>query len=206
MTVAPTGSAAALLNGSTYHSVLGIRPINKKGEVFGNEYTIIAQVKGKLDGVDYIFLDEVSMVACHEFYKISAQLCKARNVTDIPLGGVNMIFAGDFAQLAPVGGQSPYQKTVGTSIDASQTLKGQQAAIGKALWHQITVVILQENMRQKVQSIEDAKLWTALENMRYAACMLEDIAFLRSKIAGKHPGQPRLANNFFLQCIYYYSI
>ena len=97
MTVAPTGSAATLLNGSTYHSVLGIRPVNKKGEVFGNEHTIIAQVKGKLDGVDYIFLDEVSIVACHEFYKISAQLCKARNMTDIPFGGVNMIFAGDFA-------------------------------------------------------------------------------------------------------------
>ena len=166
MTVAPTGSAAALLNGSTYHSVLGIRSVNKKGEVFGNEQVLIAQVKGKLDGVDYIFLDEVSMVACHDLYKISAQLCKARNVTDIPFGGVNMIFAGDFAQLAPVGGQSLYQKNVGTSVDASQTLKGQQAAIGKALWHQITtVVILRENMRQKVQSTEDAKLRTALENM-----------------------------------------
>jgi Helitron helicase-like domain at N-terminus/PIF1-like helicase len=198
ITVAPTGSAAALLNGSTYHSVLGIRSVNKKGEVFGNEQAIIAQVKGKLDGVDYIFLDEVSMVACHDFYKISAQLCKARNVTDIPFGGVNMIFAGDFAQLAPVGGQSLYQNNVGTSIDASQTLKGQQAAIGKALWHQITtVVILRENMRQKVQSMEDAKLRTALENMRYAACTLEDIAFLRSRIAGKRPGQPKLADKKF---------
>jgi hypothetical protein len=27
--------------------------------------------------VDYIFLDEVSMVACHEMYKISAQLAKS---------------------------------------------------------------------------------------------------------------------------------
>ncbi|KAF8231680.1 hypothetical protein L208DRAFT_1192207, partial [Tricholoma matsutake] len=73
MIVAPTGSAAALLNGSTYHSVLGINTTK--------------DVKGQLDGVDYIFLDEVSMVACHEFYKISAQIAKARNVADTPFGG-----------------------------------------------------------------------------------------------------------------------
>ena len=47
------------------------------------------------------------------------------------------------------------------------TVQGQQAAIGKALWHQVTtVVILRENMRQKKQTPEDAKLHTALENMR----------------------------------------
>jgi hypothetical protein len=197
MILAPTGSAAALLNGSTYHSVLGISS-TKDGETVRNEHTAIAQVKGRLDGVDYIFLDEVSMVACQDFYKISAQLSKARNVADIPFGGINMIFAGDFAQLAPVGGQSLYQHTVGTSVEASQTLKGQQSSIGKALWHQVTtVVILRQNMRQKTQSKEDAKLRTALENMRYAACTIEDIQFLRSRIAGKRKGQPKLADKRF---------
>lgn len=164
MIVAPTGSAAALLNGSTYHSVLGINT-TKDGESVCNENTVIGLVKGQLDGVDYIFLDEVSMVACHEFYKISAQIAKARNVADTPFGGINMIFAGDFGQLPPVGGQSLYKETVGTSVDASQTSHGQQSAIGKALWHQVsTVVILRQNMRQKTQSTEDAKLQTALEN------------------------------------------
>jgi len=47
-------------------------------------------------------------------------------------------------------------------------MKSQEEAVGKALWHQITiVVILRENMRQKKQTVEDAKLRTALENMRY---------------------------------------
>jgi len=194
MIVAPTGSAAALLNGSTYHSVLGINS-TKDSETERNEHTLVALVKSRLDGVDYIFLDEVSMVACHEFYKISAQISKARNVADIPFGGINMIFAGDFAQLPPVGGQSLYKETVGTSVDASQSLHGQQSAIGKALWHQVTtVVILRQNMRQKTQSVEDAKLRRALENMRYAACTAEDIQFLRSRIAGKRKDQPHLAD------------
>jgi hypothetical protein len=109
-----------------------------------------------------------------------------------------MIFAGDFAQLAPVGGHSLYQHTVGTSVEASQTLKGQQSSIGKALWYQVTtVVILRQNMRQKTQSNENAKLRTVLENMRYAACTIEDIQFLHSRIAGKRKGQPKLADKRF---------
>ena len=137
----------------------------------------MAQVRSHLDSVDYIFLDEVSMMSCYELYKISAQLAKARN---------NMIFAGDFAQIMPVQGQARYNGNVGTSVDASMSECGQQSAIGKALWHQVTtVVIIQKNIRQNTQSVEDAKLRTALENMRYAACTSDDIKFLRSHVAGR---------------------
>jgi len=161
--IAPTGSAAALLNGSTYHSVLNIGS--------RNDATSQSNVREHLDGVDYIFLDEISMVACHELYQISASLAKARNTTETPFGGLNMIFAGDFAQLKPVFGSPLYSHTVSTSLDASMTVRSQQSAIGKALWHQVTtVVILRQNMRQKTQSTEDAQFRTALENMRYAQC------------------------------------
>ncbi|KIJ96961.1 hypothetical protein K443DRAFT_75495, partial [Laccaria amethystina LaAM-08-1] len=104
-----------------------------------------------------------------------------------------MIFAGDFAQLMPC-----YNGNVGTSVDASMSEHGQQSAIGKALWHQVTtVVILQKNMRQNTQSVEDAKLRTALENMRYAKCTADDIKFLRSCITGRQPNQPKLADKRF---------
>ena len=63
-------------------------------------------------------------------------------------------------------------------------MKSQEEAIGKALWHQVTTVaILRQNMRQKVQSLLDSQLQTALENMCYKACTLEDIRFLRSHIS-----------------------
>jgi len=144
MILAPTGSAAALLNGSTYHSVLGI---GSEGNRTRNKQTSQRNVRERLDGVDYIFLDEISMVACHELYQISASLAKARNMTKIPFGGLNMIFAGDFAQLKPVFGSPLYSQTVGTSIDAAMSVRSQQSAIGKALWHQITtIVILRQNM------------------------------------------------------------
>lgn len=195
--LAPTGSAAALLLGSTYHSVLGILP-SINGESSRNEHSMLAQVKTRLQGVDYIFIDEISMVACHDLYKISSQQARARSLEDLPFGGINMIFAGDFAQLPPVGGQPLFSGSVGTAVDASQSTRGQQSAIGKALWHQVTtVVILRQNMRQNTQSVNDAKLRTALENMRYAACTTEDIEFLRTRIAGKRPEQPKLTDKYF---------
>src|ERR1700722_14160865 len=114
--LAPTGTAAALLHGSTYHSFLGV-PIDSQ-TAFRNETTNNEQVKTRLDGVEYIFLDEVSMVACDDNYKISSQLAKGLNEFGMPYGGINMIFAGDFAQLPPVFGSPLYSGSVAApSVD-----------------------------------------------------------------------------------------
>jgi len=183
--VAPTGSAAALLQGSTYHSVFGINSAE------GKHISAIqlAQVKERLQGVHYVFLDEVSMLSCRDMYLISARLARVMNNLDVPFGGLNFIFAGDFAQLPPVIGQenaSLYSRTVGMK---ATSLKDQEAAIGKALWHQVTtVVILRQNMRQQNQSPEDAKFREALANMRYKACTPSDVAFLKTRISSELPG------------------
>jgi hypothetical protein len=152
-----------------------------------------------LDGVDYVFLDEVSIISCRDLYKISAQAAKARGVHDKPFGGINFIFAGDFPQLPPARSGPPlYSGNVGTQVNAGQTVEQQEAAIGKALWHQVTtVVILCQNMRQAEQSEEDAKLRTALENMRYKSCTPQDIRFLRTRIAGRGLNDLKLAQKRF---------
>jgi ATP-dependent DNA helicase PIF1 len=93
--VALTGTAAALLNGSIYHSILGI----SDGEFISAG--TLTQVRARLDGVDYIFLDEISMVSCCNLYRISAQAAKAHGVLDEPFGRITFIFSGDFAQLPP---------------------------------------------------------------------------------------------------------
>src|SRR3984885_12624838 len=170
--LAPTGTAAALLHGSTYHSFLGV-PIDGQ-TAFRNETTNNAQVK------------------------TSSQLAKALNEFDLPYGGINMIFSGDFAQMPPVFGSPLYSGTVGTQLMSRMTVQGQEAAIGKTLWHQVTtVVILRKNMRQRTQTPKDAKLRTALENMRYAACTPEDIKFLKTRIAGRRSDQPKLSDKEF---------
>ncbi|KAJ7336912.1 hypothetical protein DFH08DRAFT_705951, partial [Mycena albidolilacea] len=69
----PTGTAAALLNGSTYHSILGLRDSmdNDSERISGAQ---IKKVQERLRGVEYIFLDEVSMISCNALYSISARL------------------------------------------------------------------------------------------------------------------------------------
>ncbi|KAE9393892.1 hypothetical protein BT96DRAFT_750441, partial [Gymnopus androsaceus JB14] len=65
VTCAPTGNAAALLGGSTYHFLLGMN--NKIEEVVA---CTMAQVCSRLDSVQYIILDEGSMLGCIDIYKI----------------------------------------------------------------------------------------------------------------------------------------
>ena len=131
-------------------------------------------------------------------FKISSQLAKSTNEIEEPFGGMNMIFAGDFAQLKPVMGAALYSTNVGTTLESRMSINKQEETIGKALWHQITtVVILRENMRQTAKSPEDSKLCTALENMRYKACTSEVIAFLHTRISGLGPDKPKLAQKRF---------
>ena len=51
----------------------------------------------------------------------------------IPFGGMNIIFAGDFAQLPPVMAKPLYDYTIRISTTSSMTLRDQENAIGKAI-------------------------------------------------------------------------
>ena len=188
--VAPTGAAAALLGGSTYHSMFGINERMNASKV--------GHIKAKLSGVEYVFFDEVSMLSARDLYRINAQLANVCGVNDIPFGGLNMVFSGDFAQLPPAVGRehvSLYSRSIGA---VASDKKSQEEAIGKALWHQITtVVILRQNMRQNKQSPEDTKLRTALENMRYKACTADDVSFLRSLVSSEQPGRMSVCSKDF---------
>lgn len=183
--VAPTGSAAALLGGSTYHYMFGISETSK-----GFSNVKMAQVKSRLLGVRYIFLDEVSMLSCRDMYTISARLARVMDEVELPFGGMNMIFAGDFAQLPPViGGEhaSLYSRTVGCNV---KQLGQQEAALGKALWHQVTtVVILRQNMRMLSLNEPDCRFRQALVNMRYKACTPADVQYLRTRISSNAMGR-----------------
>ena len=148
--------------------------------------------------MEYVFFDEVSMLSARDMYQINVQLAKIFEIAHVPFSGLNMIFSGDFAQLPPaVGGEnvSLYSRSIGS---VSMDLKLQEEAVGKALWHQITtVIILRKNMRQNRQSDDDTKLCVALKNMRYKACKPDDIIFLRTRISCNVPGQPSVCQENF---------
>jgi hypothetical protein len=92
-------------------------------------------------------------------------------------------------------GPSLYNGVVALQTSSTMTPRDQNAVLGRILWHQFnTVVILRENMCQTTQTPLDAKLRTALENMRYGACTEADIEFLRTRVASDRPGHPHLDN------------
>jgi len=174
--VAPTGAAAAIIGGTTYHSLLGINPTSADNM----STNMISQLKSRLKGTDYILLDEVSMLGAHDLFAVSKHLCLATGRHDKPFGELNMILTGDFAQLLPVSQQTFYSGGLGPTVHATTTPL-QETTVGKSLWHLFTtVVILCQNMCQQSQSTQNSLLRTALENMQYKACTQSDLVFLNS--------------------------
>ncbi|KAF8577372.1 hypothetical protein K439DRAFT_1649095 [Ramaria rubella] len=79
---------------------------------------------------------------------------------------MNIILAGDFAQLPPISQYTLYSGSIGTKKLQGVTSEMQEATIGKAVWHHP----------------EDGKLHRALQNMRYKACTAADISFLKTLV------------------------
>ena len=77
------------------------------------------------EGVDYLFIDEVSMIGSHFLCQISKALSNAKGNTS-PFGGINIIFAGDFAQLPPVGNDHLYSCLNMKNIAQATKNAGQQ--------------------------------------------------------------------------------
>ncbi|CAF1401033.1 unnamed protein product [Adineta ricciae] len=102
--LAPTGIAATEIGGMTIHSFLGehrnsgragtIKPGDLKLE---KEWTL----------VEYLLIDEMSMVGLTLLGKLNQILCAAKHGDpQIPFGGINVIFFGDYLQYRLVYGAS----------------------------------------------------------------------------------------------------
>jgi len=53
--------------------------------------------------VEYLLIDEISMVGLHLLTKLNRTICTAKHVDPhIPFGGLNVIFFGDYLQYRPV--------------------------------------------------------------------------------------------------------
>ena len=195
LVLAPTGSAAANVDGATYHSVLGLGP--HAGSMTSAK---LAKLRDQLAEVDLILIDEVSMLSCTHLYYISERLSLIFDTPFQAFAGRHVILAGDFAQLPPPGNidaQPLYSSNVGLR-GASGTLSSQRATIGRAQWHFFTtVIILRENMRQHEQSEPDKAFLTALRNMRYKACTPVDIRLLKTRISGLERDRPHIGDPAF---------
>ncbi|KAJ3552729.1 hypothetical protein NM688_g3999 [Phlebia brevispora] len=193
--MAPTGAAASLIGGSTYHTLLALgRSATSDGRPSN-----IARAKCNLGCADVLVTDEVSMIGCTDMHRMSTQVCRVKDAPFEAFGGLHIIFVGDFAQLAPPGsGAYPlYSTTIDVAADG-HTPAQQRNISGKALWHCFTdVVLLKQNMRQNKADLPNEAFRDALANMRYGACTEQNLKVLRTRIAGLDAGQPHMGEEQF---------
>ena len=170
-----TGAAAKNIGGTTLHTALCMNAASKKSTGTKTRTDLIAM----WDGVDHLLVDEVSMIGCSLLVDIHNALVNATGRTE-PFGGINIIFAGDFAQLPPVGDTKLYAHLNYNKLHVD-TPSGQKTVFGKLLWRAIdTVVILTEQMRQAGEA--NAKFVSLLSRLRDGSCTEEDFEVLNTRL------------------------
>jgi len=169
-----TGVAAKNIRGMTLHSALSLNKRKRRNDKG------LTELISMWRDVDYLFIDEVSMIGCNLMLEIHEALCEAKESTQ-PFGGINIIFAGDFAQLPPVGDTRLYSHINTNTVGVG---KGQRNVFGKLLWLSIdTVVMLHQVVRQN--STSDKKFTDLLERLRHGNCNDDDFDLLNSKILSR---------------------
>ena len=162
-----TGVAAQNISGMTIHAALNLNQL-KKNEP---QSKTIHDLQVMWEGVDFLFIDEVSMIGCKLLNHISEALIQAKG--NSPFGGINVIFAGDFAQLPPVG-----ETRLSANIDTSRKT---DIVYGKALWQLVDhVIILNESMRQA--GPENIAFVNLLTRLREGRCTQTDYDILSNRV------------------------
>ncbi|KAJ7205797.1 hypothetical protein GGX14DRAFT_367769 [Mycena pura] len=132
------------------------------------------------------------MVGCAFLLKISQALNDAKgNVA--PFGGVNIIFAGDFAQLPPVG-ETKLLAKLNTSVESATGPKGQDRIMGKLLWLSVNTVVMLKRIerirRRRNEStgeVDDAdpeavRFVELLSRLREGRCTEDDFNLLNTRL------------------------
>jgi len=141
---APTGIAACNIGGVTLHSFAGIgqgtEPLDKLYSiVFRNE-----KAAGRWKQAKVLIIDEISMLDGGLFDKLEYIARRIRG-GDRPFGGLQLVVAGDFFQLPPVGLAGINERTGGSSSMAGGSMPQsppvkfafQSAAWGRTLYAQL---------------------------------------------------------------------
>ena len=165
-----TGVASRNIQGMTLHSALCLNKQNKRSAKA--KMNLIAMWRK----VNYLIIDEVSMIGCQLMLRIHETLCEAKENSNL-FGGINIIFVGDFAQLPPVGDTRLYSRLEKERVGSQ---KGQKNVFGRLLWLSIDkVIILKEIVRQNIQ--KDPQFTQLLSRLRVGSCTDEDYDFLTRK-------------------------
>jgi len=187
--LAPTGSAAALIDGMTIHKGLGIKvKSNEKGKgnrklgEHGEDYRVIISVQNRTQLrdeyrlVEIVMLDECSLLSVELISEVDAALRYAKEKPNDWFGGVMVIFAGDLYQYPPVGGTPLYNPIPAYSSQSNTEIAKR---LGRLAWKSVNAVVsLTEQERMK----EDPAYGSAVCRLRTRECTLEDVDLFNSRV------------------------
>jgi hypothetical protein len=179
--LAPTGIAAATIGGMTIHSFLGEHRHSGKPRTIRP-----GDVKLEKDWrfVEYLLIDEMSMIGLNLLAKLNRIICAAKHVDpQVPFGGVNVIFFGDYLQYRPV-----YDARLHTdySLPSKKPVKLPnereiQQRLARSLILQINCVVkLTQQMR-----MEDTRYLQLLERLRRGQCNYDNYELLLTRMMGQ---------------------
>ncbi len=98
---ASTGIAASLLGGTTIHSWSGMGMNHQINIAKAEELATNQLLSERLNNVDILIIDEISMLSGQMLDSLNLLLRVARRSKE-PFGGIQVIFCGDFFQLPPI--------------------------------------------------------------------------------------------------------
>ena len=139
-----TGIAAQNINGVTLHSALALLALRGQQLRSTTQQNLIKM----WSNVDFLFIDEYSMIGCQMLHKIHLALTIAKECSK-PFGGINIIFAGDFCQLPAVRETRLYTKFSKWRHPGNESANLENV-YGRLLWLSISnVIVLQTVERQR---------------------------------------------------------
>lgn len=106
---ASTGIAATHINGMTIHSWAGIGIKDNLTTAQLRALKTKKYLEKKLDKVEVLVIDEISMLHQNQL-RLVDEVLRYFKMNQLPFGGIQVIFCGDFFQLPPVGNNSESSK------------------------------------------------------------------------------------------------
>ena len=169
------GIAAFNINGKTLHSTLRLPMKNRLNhELKGKS---LENLQNDLNGIDYIIIDEFSVVGQNMLGWIDSRCRQATGKMDKLFGGISIILVGDVAQLPPVLDKVLYHSYP----------KNEIAVAGYVAYCCFrTVIKLEANMRSAGEEDSQKRFREVLKNLRNGCSTQEDWEILLSRQPQKH--------------------
>ena len=184
--LAPTSVAAAEIDGMTIHSFLGDGR-NRRSKSKVEKRPAEMKLENTWRYVEYIILDEMSMIGLSLLARLNKLVTTAKHCDPmVTMGGINIIFFGDYIQYSPVFDKPLYYNF---SMATDNTRKNstklpteneiQQKSARALILQTNCVVLLEQQMRTK-----DLPYRALLDRVRKGEGTDEDCLLLRTRVVG----------------------